>query len=93
MSAQTPSFEEKTSALIRRAVNDGVIPGGVARIEDDGRIVVDAAAGWRDIEKRSPMESASIFDIRSITKPVTAIAALIQVAEGKIDLDMISDTA
>ncbi len=87
MSAQSPSLEDETSALIRRAVEDGTIPGAVARIEQERRTLADAASGWRDIKDRSPMAADSVFDVRSITKPVTAIAALILVAEGKLSLD------
>ena len=87
LSAQSLPLDDETSGLIRRAVEDGTIPGAVVRIEQDGRKLADAAAGWRDIENRSPMTADTIFDVRSITKPVTAIAALLLVAEGNLSLD------
>jgi CubicO group peptidase (beta-lactamase class C family) len=87
VSAQSLSLEDETSGLIRRAVDDGTIPGTVARIEQEGRSLADSAAGWRDIENRSPMRTDTIFDVRSITKPVTAIAVLSLVAEEKLSLD------
>ncbi len=87
LSAQSVSLADETSGLIRQAVKDGTIPGAVARVEQDGRMRGQAAAGWRDIGNRLPMTADTIFDVRSITKPVTAIAALILVAEGKLGLD------
>lgn len=86
LSAQTDTGEGPRQ-LIERAVADGFIPGAVSLIERDGITEAKVAAGWQDIEARLPMAESTIFDVRSLTKPVTAIAALTLVEEGKLDLD------
>ncbi len=51
-------------------------------------------AGWRDIESRLPIERDTIFRIASMTKPITSVAALMLVDEGRIALsDPISQYA
>ena len=40
-----------------------------------------------DIENRNPMNTKTRFRIASMTKPVTAVAALILIEEGKLKLD------
>jgi CubicO group peptidase (beta-lactamase class C family) len=74
----------------------------VARGELAGAVILDyrngetefVTAGWRDIENRLPMERDTIFRIASMTKPITSVAALILVDEGRIALsDPISRVA
>ena len=38
-----------------------------------------ACFGWRDIERKLPVERDTIFRIASMTKPITSVAALILV--------------
>lgn len=45
-----------------------------------------ACAGWRDIEAHLPIERDTIFRIASMTKPITSVAALMLVDEGRIAL-------
>ena len=42
--------------------------------------------GWRDIEGKLPIERDTIFRIASMTKPITSVAALMLVEEGRIAL-------
>lgn len=44
------------------------------------------AIGYLDAERRRPVDDSSIFRISSMTKPVTAVAALLLVEDGAIDL-------
>jgi CubicO group peptidase (beta-lactamase class C family) len=45
-----------------------------------------ACVGWRDIEADLPVERDTIFRIASMTKPITSVAALMLVEEGRIAL-------
>ena len=65
-------------------VEDGKIPGAVTLVIRRGQIVNFEAVGYQDIEHKIPMRTDTIFDIRSMTKPVTAIGILILVEEGKL---------
>ena len=45
------------------------------------------AVGFQDNAKTIPMKPDAIFWIASMTKPVTSVAAMMLVEEGKLDLD------
>ena len=45
------------------------------------------AQGFADLEKKTPMSTDNVFWIASMTKPVTAVAIMMLVEEGKISLD------
>src|SRR5579884_725593 len=79
--------------VIQRAVKDGDLAGAAAAIWRDGDCET-VCAGWRDAEARLPVERDTIFRIASMTKPITSVAALMLVDEGRIALDdPISDDA
>jgi CubicO group peptidase (beta-lactamase class C family) len=45
-----------------------------------------ACVGWRDVEASLPVERDTIFRIASMTKPITSVAALMLVEEGRMAL-------
>src|ERR1700722_14766022 len=67
--------------------SDPVIPGAVVAIARQGRLAYLQAVGFQDRAKTIPMHTDSIFWIASMTKPVTSVAAMILVDEGKLELD------
>lgn len=70
---------------LQKYVDEGHIAGAAAGVWRDGA-VQHACAGWRDIESRLPMERYTIFRIASMTKPITSVAALMLVDEGRMSL-------
>jgi CubicO group peptidase (beta-lactamase class C family) len=66
---------------------DPVIPGAVVAIARQGNLAYLQAVGFQDRAKTVPMRANSIFWIASMTKPVTSVAAMILVDEGKLSLD------
>jgi CubicO group peptidase (beta-lactamase class C family) len=67
--------------------SDPVIPGAVVAIARQGRLAYLQAIGFQDRAKTIPMRTDSIFWIASMTKPITSVAAMILVDEGKLELD------
>ena len=67
-------------------IQEGAIPGAVVLIIKDGRVAYHEAFGFRDRATHAPMPKDAIFRIASMTKPVTAVAALILAEEGKLQL-------
>ena len=61
--------------------------GLVALFAIDGQPVYGAAAGWADIEAKTPMTLDTRMRFASMTKPVTAVAAHMLIEEGKLGLD------
>lgn len=72
---------------MKSLVDEGAIVGAVTLVARDGKVLHLEAAGFRDLESRKPMRTDTIFDIRSVTKPVTAIAVMILLEEGKLALN------
>ena len=65
----------------------GLQSGYVAMFARDGQVVDTATAGYADIATRTPMQLDTQFRIASMTKPITAVAAMILVEEGRLGLD------
>jgi N-acyl-D-amino-acid deacylase len=56
-------------------------------VSRDGTLLYSRGYGHRDRARRAPTPPDAVFRIGSVTKPVTAAAALELVREGKLDLD------
>jgi CubicO group peptidase (beta-lactamase class C family) len=67
--------------------SDGLVPGAVVAIAKRGKLAYLQAIGFQDRAKTIPMKTNSIFWIASMSKPVTSVAAMILVDDGKLDLD------
>jgi CubicO group peptidase (beta-lactamase class C family) len=72
---------------LKKLVDDGKIAGGVAIVVRHGKVAFVDAFGLRDRATEAPMREDSIFAIASMTKPVTCVAAMTLVEQGKLGLD------
>jgi methyl acetate hydrolase len=63
------------------------IPGMVAMVVDAKQTLYLNAFGQQDVAAGKPMRTDAIFRIASMTKPVTAVAAVMLIEEGKLNLD------
>ena len=81
------SQEDPIAKTIGEVVAAGELAGAATLVWRDGKVVQQAAVGWRDIEAGLPMERDSIFRIASLTKPITSVAALMLLEEGAFALD------
>jgi CubicO group peptidase (beta-lactamase class C family) len=61
--------------------------GTVTLVARKGKVVSLEAVGWQDLEAKVPMKTDSLFQIASMTKPVTAIGILMLEEEGKLSTD------
>ncbi len=77
---------ERIHQSIARHIDAGEISGAVTLVARRGRIVHFEAHGLMDIESKRPMEKDAIFRIASMSKPITAVAVMMLVEEGKIRL-------
>jgi len=62
------------------------LPGAVVMIARHGKVVYSEAFGIRDPATGAPMQKDSIFRIYSMTKPITGVAVLMLMEEGKLRL-------
>ncbi len=67
-------------------VDQGKVAGVVTLIQRNGTLARLDAVGWQDREAKVAMKADSIFQIASMTKPVTGAAVMILVDEGLIAL-------
>ena len=73
--------------LLGSAVQSGQVAGVVAGVARHGKLVYLESFGWQDIEQQQAMAIDSIFQIRSMSKPITAVAALQLIEQGRMKLD------
>src|SRR5580700_3263488 len=76
----------RIAAWQQTQVDAGAFSGAVAAIARNGKVAYLRAVGFRDRAKTVPLQGDAIFWIASMTKPVTSVAAMILVEEGKLDL-------
>jgi CubicO group peptidase (beta-lactamase class C family) len=77
----------KLGPTLQGVVDSGVLSGAVTLLWRNGEIADVTCVGLRDIDNKLPMQRDTLFRIASMTKPVTSIAALMLMEEGKLKLD------
>lgn len=88
---QTNGFDSARLKLIparmQKFVDEREIAGTVTLVRKGGVNVLLAANGWADREAKIPMMSDTVFQVMSMTKPVTALAVMICAERGLLNLD------
>jgi len=79
--------QESVETAIKSLVDAGELAGAAALAWRDGEVVHLATVGRRDLASGRPVERDTIFRIASMTKPVTTVAALMLLDEGRFALD------
>jgi CubicO group peptidase (beta-lactamase class C family) len=78
---------QAVTAAMQAAVDRGEVGGIVTLIYRRGVVAQVDAVGWQDKARTTPMARDSIFRIASMTKPITSVAALILLEEGRFALE------
>jgi CubicO group peptidase (beta-lactamase class C family) len=79
------TMQNELRTALTQLVEDGQLAGAATLIHRDGKDM-SVCVGWRDIEDKQPIERDTLFRIASMTKPITSVAALMLVEEGRIAL-------
>ncbi|MBF8269714.1 MAG: Beta-lactamase protein [Gammaproteobacteria bacterium] len=74
-------------SYLQEAIATTHIPGLVALVVNKDGIIYEKAFGLMDSANNKPMTTDAIFQLFSMTKPVTSTAVMMLVEEGKIKLD------
>jgi CubicO group peptidase (beta-lactamase class C family) len=77
---------ERIRQAMARHIEAGEISGAVTLVARHGKIVHFQAHGLMDLESKKAMTTDAIFRIASMTKPITGVAVMMMVEEGKIRL-------
>jgi methyl acetate hydrolase len=86
-SAQTSPASAALDNSLRGAVERKDVPGVVALITDREHVLYQGAFGVADVSTGRPLKSDALFRIASMTKPVTSVALMQLVEQGRIGLD------
>src|SRR6266851_5420805 len=74
---------QRVGDYIRNEIATGKIPGAVVLIQQHGQPVYFENFGVRDVATQLPMTADTIFRLYSMSKPITSVAAMMLVEDGK----------
>jgi CubicO group peptidase (beta-lactamase class C family) len=77
---------QRINNVVKRHIDEGHIAGAVTLVARKGKVVHFEAQGLMDIETKRPMTRDTLFRMASSTKPVTGVAVLMLIEEGKVRL-------
>lgn len=70
-----------------RYLDGGRFPGTQLLVYRRGKIVHSTVQGFADLERKVPVKDDTIFRIYSMTKPITSVAFMMLVEEGRVAID------
>lgn len=85
--AQQSAASTAIDTSLRSAVERKDVPGVVALITDRERVLYRGAFGVADVATGRPLAPDALFRIASMTKPVTSVALMQLVEQGRVGLD------
>jgi CubicO group peptidase (beta-lactamase class C family) len=78
---------QKIDELFQKEIQEKHIAGAVVLLARHGKVTYLRGLGRADAEADKPMTADAVFRIASMTKPITSVAAMILVEDGKLRLD------
>jgi len=78
---------EELDELVKSIMDRHGIPGGALAIAKDGKLVYAKGFGWADLAAAIKVDPQTIFSLASLSKPITALAILLLIEQGKLSLD------
>ncbi|MER7966451.1 serine hydrolase domain-containing protein [Streptomyces ardesiacus] len=82
-----PEALDRLDGHFARQVDAGLLPGFLVAVARGGRVAHLTVHGMRDVAAGLPVTADTLWRIYSMTKPVTSVAALMLVEEGRLALD------
>ncbi|QDV81594.1 serine hydrolase domain-containing protein [Planctomycetes bacterium TBK1r] len=73
--------------MMRDFMTEHRVPGASIAVTDRGKVVFARGYGYADIAQQQPVQPDSLFRIASLSKPITAVAVLQLIEQGKVTLD------
>ncbi len=77
---------QRVHEAVARHIDARDVSGAVTLVARRGKIVEFEAQGLADIDGKKPMQKDSIFRLASMSKPITAVAVMMMMEDGKIRL-------
>jgi CubicO group peptidase (beta-lactamase class C family) len=76
----------RITEMMKRHIAAGEVSGGVTLVARHGKIAHLEATGVTDIDSKKPMTKDAVFRVASMTKPVTGVAIMMMMEEGKLKI-------
>ena len=73
--------------MLQENIRAGRFPGFITAVARKGKVVHFETVGYSDVEKQIPLQKDSLFRIYSMSKPITGVALMILLEEGKVRLN------
>ena len=83
----SPKGLARIGDYLKNEIATNKIPGAIVMIQRRGKVAYYETFGVRDPATKAPMTPNTIFRIYSMSKPITTVAAMMLVEEGKLQLD------
>ncbi|MEC8922187.1 MAG: serine hydrolase domain-containing protein, partial [Actinomycetota bacterium] len=80
-------LDQAIDGVIGAAVKDNLVPGAVAAVVDSEGLRSIRCCGVRSETSGEPMTDDTVFQIASMTKPITGVACMQAVERGLLELD------
>ncbi|MBO7295997.1 MAG: beta-lactamase family protein, partial [Clostridia bacterium] len=82
---------EKLNALVDARVSAdiacGKVGGAALCVVQDGKVLLHKTYGYQNATTKEPLKEDAMFRLASMTKPITAVAALIAEEQGLLSID------
>jgi methyl acetate hydrolase len=75
------------STFLKSATDRGDVPGVVVAVVNKDGVLYNEAFGQSSTLSKRPMTKDTIFNMASMTKPITSVAIMMLVEEGRLKLD------
>jgi len=82
-----PRLQHIDRFIQEKYLDTGKLPCALTLVERNGHVAHSSALGHMDLERKRPLQEDTIFRIYSMTKPLTSLALMMLVEEGRISLD------
>jgi len=81
------SASKALEASLQADVVQGQIPGAIVMLSEARQQRLSLVVGYQDVEQNIPLRPDSIFRLYSMSKPITSVAVMMLVEDGKLALD------
>jgi CubicO group peptidase (beta-lactamase class C family) len=81
------ALERIDAHLKHRYIDSGRFPGTQLMVYRRGKVAHTSSQGFADVGRKVPVKDDTIYRIYSMTKPITSVAFMMLVEEGKVALD------
>lgn len=77
---------ERLQEILAEMVDEQFVSGSSCMVLQHGKELCYYEAGYRDLAGKKPLTRDTIFRLYSLTKPMTAVAVMMLLEEGRLDL-------